>query len=257
MTRPITLILSLVFFLFRNVSVAQDELTGALAKDSKKDTKAYVIKSLEGQKRKIVIMPDYVNHVLKIYCPKDTVRVDDYWDVPPEVHLLGNNFIKVDYEVRGGSGVGLGNTVIICIRRNKLFEAMHTLRYLTGEGAGEEDSYKINVNLINSDKGIYKLTIKVHDEVHSKYTPEINYNYNNKTVLSFDRDKNVFYSIKGNLYGTFKVYDPKTEKETQQQIRGNYPVIILGKNNYYFIKDGWYALGDSNSLQKYTSRSSL
>jgi hypothetical protein len=257
MTRPITLILSLAFIILRHISFAQDELTEMLARDSKRDTKAYFIRSLEGKKRKVIVMPDYVSHVLKIYCLKDTVRIDGYWDVPPKVHLLGNNFIKVDYEVRGGSGVGLGNTVIICIRRHKLFEAMHALRYLTGEGAGEEDIYKINVNLIKNDKRIYNLTVKVHDEVHSKYTPEINYNYNNNTVLSFDRDKNVFYSIKGNLYGTFNMYDPKTEKETQQQVRGNYPVIILGKNNYYFIKDGWYALGDNNSLQKYTSRPSL
>ena len=249
MTRPITLIFFIIFF--GNIVFAQDKLTEALARDSKRDTKAYFIRSLEGQKSKVIVMPDYVNHVLRIYCLKDTVRVDGYWDVPPKVNLLGNNFIKVDYEVKGGSGVGLGNTVILCISRNKLFEAMHALRYLTGEGAGELDSYKISVNLISNYKKIYKLTVKIHDEVHSKYTPKINYNYNNKTVLSFDPDKNVFYSIKENLYGTFKVYDAKIEKDIQQQFRGNYPVIILGKNNYYFIKDGWYALGDNNSLEKY------
>jgi hypothetical protein len=49
------------------------------------------------------------------------------------------------------------------------------------------------------------------------------------------------------------IYDIKTNKEQKQEIRGNFPEIILGDETYYFIKDGWYQMGENNELYNFTS----
>jgi hypothetical protein len=262
MTRPITLIFSIAFILFRNISTAQDDLKLLEAKASEKDTQTFTIKSLDGRNQNIYIRPDYPNHVLRISCLKDTINIPDYWGVPPNAGLMNDNFIKIEYEVRGGSNLSLGNTMVICANGNKLFEAMHVLRYMDSELSYAIDSvkyrghsnYNIKVALNGNNKRNYRLNISIHDTSSSNFEPDANYNYNNQTALSFDTKRNVFFSVKENIYDNFTVLSLKGGKKHKEQIRGNLPVIILGKETYYFIKNGWYELGSHNELKGYTSR---
>jgi hypothetical protein len=104
MTRPITLILAFIFIVFRNISVAQDDLKILEAKASIKDTKTYIVQSLDGKQQKVKIIPDYVNRVLKMGCLTDTIKIEDFWGVTPQIDILGGKFIEIQYEVRGGTG---------------------------------------------------------------------------------------------------------------------------------------------------------
>jgi hypothetical protein len=174
----------LILFTLFNKVIAQDELTDALDKDSRRDTKAYTIKSLDGLPRKIHIIPDYGNRALRISFLNDTISVNDYWDVPPEVHILNKNFLTVKYEVRGGSGLGLGNIIVLCIKGNRLYEAMHVLRYSHSEGAGEIKDYRIKPILIGNSGKTYRLNVNIHDVSCSKYDPLSNFNYQNLSILN-------------------------------------------------------------------------
>jgi hypothetical protein len=243
----------LILFVLFNKVVAQDLLIDALNKDSRRDTKTYTIKSLGGQSRKVHITPDYANRSLRISCLSDTISVNDYWDVPPEVYILNKNFLTIKYEVRGGSGLGLGNIIVLCIKNNRLYEAIHVLRYSHSEGDGEIEDYRIKPVLIGNSGKTYRLNVKVNDASYSKYNTSSNFNYQNLSVLKFDINQNVFFSVKKNIYGEFTIYDLKTDKEIKQQVRGNFPAIILGTENYYFINDEWYQLGDDKHLYKFTS----
>jgi len=262
MNKPVTLITYSILFLFSNILSAQNRVKAAEDEDSKRDTKTFSIQSLDGKDQVVHIMPDYPKHVLRISCLKDTISLLDYWDVPPETVMLNKSFIKLEYAVRGGSDLGLGNMIILCVNNNKLYEAMHVLRYIDSQLSYVEDeknfnehsNYVIKVTLSGNTKNNYKLNISVHDEVKSTSNPESIYNYQNQSVLNFDVNKNVFYSIKDDLYGSYKVYLPGRKKKAKQKIRGNFPVIILGKETYYFIKDSWYSIGRDNELSGYTSR---
>lgn len=258
MLKWINLIAFFILIMFRNIAIAQDQLKIAEDEDSKRDTKVYNITSLDGKKEQIHIMPDYPNHILRISCLKDTISIYDYWDVPPEISVLNKNFIEVKYEVRGGSDVGLGNVFLLCTDRKKIYEAIHVLRYMTSEGGGTDEGYHIRLRLIGNKKSNYKLYVHIHDYSHSKYDPQSNYNYNNLSILNFDKVRDVFYSTKEYLYDTFTIYDPKKMDDTnnwgfKQTISGNFPVIILGKDSYYSINKSWYGMADKMSLRKYST----
>jgi len=221
MNKPVLIITCILFVVFKN-AFAQDPVKTAEDRDSKKDMRAYTIKAFNGRDQKVHIMPDYFNHLLKISCLKDTISILDYWGVPAEVTVLNKNFIKISYAVRGGSGLGLGNVMILCVSGGKLYEAIHVLEYVNGESGDEQDRYKIKIMISGDNKETYKLHVGIHDSVKSKATPAINYNYNNQTVLSFDETRNVFYCIKEDIM-TNMSFIPKWEKMRTE----NLAVIIL------------------------------
>ena len=262
MNNPKTLIFYFVLTMLINAVFAQEQVKTAQDEYSRKDTKTYDIKSLDGQNQKIHIMPDYPKHILRMSCLNDTISITDYWGVPAEIHLLNDNFIELDYAVRGGSDLSLGNMIILCVNKNKLCEAMHVLRHMDSEISYTIDSkkfhdhsyYNIKVSLSGNNKSSYKLNVNVHDYEKSTTDPKSNYDYQNLSILTFDTDRNVFYCVKDDLYGMFKLYHNGRKKRAKQKLQGDFPVIILGKEFYYFIKDGWYTRGQNDQLDGFTSR---
>ncbi|MFI5140126.1 MAG: hypothetical protein ACHQIM_20060 [Sphingobacteriales bacterium] len=214
----------------------------------KRDTKTFNVVSLDGKIEKVKIIPDYVNRVLRMTCLQDTIAISDFWGVPPEIHILNRSFIEIRYEVRGGSNLGLGNTLILCVNDGKLYEAMHVLRYMNWDSGNQKENYHITLILNGEDRLNYRLIVHIHDNVYSKLEPETNYNYNNQTVLSFDTRRNVFYSIKETV--SCHVATTKTGKTVKQKIVGDFPVIILGKQTYYFIKGRWYQSRSTNEMDE-------
>jgi hypothetical protein len=216
--------------------------------------RTYQIQSLDGKESKVKIWDDFENGIVRIIYLKDTINVYESTGID-KTEILNNNFIKINYRFRGGSDMAVGNVIILCVNNNKLYEVAHVLDYINWDVHGEKEDYSLKVFLTGSDKKSYKLNVNIYDRFSSKNKPQSNYKYYNLSTLSFDLNRNVFYSLKENIYQSFTIYDHKTGKEYIQQIRGNYPVIILRKDNYYFIKNEWYDVGDKNHLNHYSSRS--
>lgn len=236
MNKCAALIITLVFTLSFDHSSAQDWLKTDEAKATKRDTKIYHLVSIDGKNQTVKIVPDYEKHELKVTCLKDNITIPDFWGVPPETRLLNKHFIEIKYAVRGGSNVGLGNLLIICLSGTHLYEAVHASWYSNGETDEEQEEYRIKLNISGNNVNSYKLSVHIHDYLNSKHGPETNYVYDNNTVLAFDTRQNVFYSVKDRLYDHFIT----TENKTKQKVAGTFPVIILGKETYYFINGRWY-----------------
>lgn len=254
MFKPLTLTAFIAFMLFYNISFAQDILAIGEAKATKRDTKTINIISLDGKNRKVQIMPDYSKHVFNISCLKDTISINDFWGVPVEIHVLDNRFVQIIYEVRGGSNLALGNILIVCVNGNKLYEALHILRYATWD-SGDLTKYKVKIMFGRSFKKTYQLNVTVHDYVNSQTDPGENYVYNDNNTLRFDKKTNVFYNLRSRVYDTLKVYEPNTGQFVKQLIQGNFPTILLGKESYYYIKDGWYEVQRDHNINRLASHS--
>lgn len=236
MKRCAALMIALIFMLSFDHLSAQAWLKTAEAKATKRDTKTYHLVSVDGKNQTVKIIPDYESHVLKITSLKETISIQDFWGVPPETRLLNKSFIEIKYAVRGGSNVGLGNLLIICLSGAHLYEAVYACWYSNGETGDEQEEYHIKLNISGNNANNYKLNVHVHDYVSSKHDPETNYVYDDSTVLAFDKKLNVFYSIKHGLYDHFIT----AKNKIKQKVTGIFPMIILGKETYYFINGRWY-----------------
>src|ERR1700748_65998 len=111
---------------------AQDKLKHADDKASKRDSKIIFIHSLEGKQCVIHILPHYPLGVLNINYHKDTIAITDYWGAYTNIRVLDNAFLEIDYAIRGGSNVGVGNTLVFCVSRNHLRKCMYVMKYLNG-----------------------------------------------------------------------------------------------------------------------------
>ncbi|HWD88686.1 MAG TPA: hypothetical protein VG367_11210 [Mucilaginibacter sp.] len=256
MFRPLTLVAFAAFLLFYNCSFAQDELKTALDTDSKKDAKILIVQSLDGKNQEIHIMPDYSNHKLRMSCLKDTITDFDFWGVPVETTILNKQFVEIKYAVRGGSNIALRNVIILCVYGDKLCDAMHFRSLATWESGGEDENYSAKIiSLSGTIKEGFKLILVIHDHVKSKSDPQTNFDYNDRSILHFDHKKHVFFSIKEYVFDCYAVTsNPKTGKGHKQKIKGDFPIALLGKEQYYFINNDWYQSAP-NELGKFSTMS--
>jgi hypothetical protein len=212
----------------------------------------YQIKSLDGTNKNIHVMHQIADGILKISYLKDTITISEFMDLEGKIKILDNHFLEIIYQVRSGSDEDSWNVILLDISKNKLFETLNTNylnTYIAVDGNGIN---KLDLTLRGDNKLNYKLNVDIHDKVYSKSHPETNYNYNNRSVLRFDYKQNVFYSVKKDVYDTFAVYDMKAGKEIKQQIKGNFPTVILEDAMYYCIKGEWYGQSRQNHLFKYS-----
>jgi len=243
-----TILVTLLFLVFLSrPSIAQDNLKEMEAMDTKKNTHIVNIESLDGKKEKIIIIPDYVNKILRMGCLKDTINMDHFWGVAPDIKILNKNFVEIDYEIRGGSNLALGNTLILCVYNHHLNEALHVLRYSDWESF-DKLSYLVKLFLVGHNKKDFRLKVNVYDTAVSGKNPKTNYNYHDQTVLNFDTINNVFCSAREEIYDQYVA--GKSKKGSNSKIMGNFPVVLLGKQTYYFLKKRWYQRGTDNAMHE-------
>lgn len=249
MFKPLTLIACLVSVLFCNTSFAQKNIIMVdKEKAMKKDTKLIAIRSLDGRDVKVRVIPDYINYALKVVYLKDTISVGD-WGTAPDIAVLNNQFIKLEYPLRAGSNEGHKDMLMVCVNHNRLYEAMHIVENTNYDTEDDRELYDIKTTISGSDKKNYQVNVNIHDDAHNKENPDATYIYNSKSVLHFDTTRNAFYSIKTGLWDTYTIH-PNKGKKFKKNIRGNFLVIFLGKYQYYFIYGRWYELETTNAFDE-------
>ncbi len=226
---------------------------------------SYNVESFNGNIQKIHISPDYINNTLTITCLNDTIHINDFTDIRDDVNILDKRFLEIVYSIRGGSDIHLRRVLLLCVNNNKLLQPLdvdflssYDLSTVYNKNADslklfdEHSLYQLKLSLIGDNKNNYKLNVNVYDENKSKHSPTTNYVYNKQVILSLDTNLNVFYSTIKDVSKYFTVYDPKTQIENKLYIIGTFPIITLGKKNYYYIKNEWYEENDNNYLVKFS-----
>jgi hypothetical protein len=217
----------------------------------------YSIESFDGTETKIKLTEILRGRVLAVNCSKDTVFLNDYTGIK-DVHVLCNKFLQITYNTKGGTGSEVRNTLILCVIGKKINVSMLVASYASWfssnpdspSSVDEENLYTLKFNMIGNNKSNYKLIVNVHDEQKSKLHPKTNYIKNGHVNLSFDPGQNIFYSTYKSIAQSFTINDPKTQQSDKQEVGGTLPVIVLGRNSYYYVKSEWYGSGYDDNLFK-------
>jgi hypothetical protein len=224
------------------------------------NAQTYQLQSIDGSNVQVEVAYRPSIKTLVIACAKDTIYLTDYWALDTAI-VLNGSFLQVSYARRAGSNEGLAYTVLLCVDHNKLVQAMHiksfseydmrNLNHIKGN-INEYQLFKVKTQLLESDKASYKLNLLVHDESSSERTPKTNYNYDEEVTLNFDPKQNIFYTTHEYMSKSFTIYNPKSQKEIKRNVSGVVPMITIGENSYYYIKDEWYQKESTGYLLKCT-----
>lgn len=210
----------------------------------------YRLQSLDGTPVQVQVreLSDSSRRALTLVCGKDTVFAYDYW-APKQVKVVNKRFLQVTYAVRGGSNLGVGNTLLLCIDKGHLRQAMKACTFIESDLRnafyipGNPDEYELfraRTQLVGTTAKTYQLHLTVHDEARSAQDPSTNHNDTKHVWLSFDPTHGVFYSATKELPPLFSAYDPKTERVISLKATEPVPVIALHNSTYYFINGEWY-----------------
>jgi hypothetical protein len=223
-------------------------------------SQVYSLRSLNGDAVLFKVSSNDEKSILSISYSKDTVYLGDV-EYIKIAKVLSDNFLMVVYGIRAGSGLTSIRMILLSASNGKICQSLNITslfkeefldfrRYVTSPMKVEvKRIYKVDISLISQN---YKLSAKIHDERKSVHDPKSNYNDDGVANLKFDRNQNIFYSSHEQISQYFTIFDPKTQEEIGQYIKGTLPVVKLGKYKYYYINRAWYEISDNNYLAKYT-----
>ena len=225
------------------------------------DIQTYTIGSFNGQPKKITITYDY-NDRLKISYSKDTIYLHSTYGTNGKAEIINKKFLKITYDYMAGSDLHNERIIVICIKDDKLCVPLSVTSLFSSEITQVYDRVADSLKLFN-EKSLYqikvnatiddRLIVNIHDENKSKHDPKTNYNRNYHTVLLFDQKQNIFYNGHENLAAYYTIFHPDTYSEERKYLWGYFPLISLGKSDYYYIKGQWYEKGDNNYLTAYST----
>lgn len=220
---------------------------------------AIKIQSFDGKTQTINVSHDSGHDVLTISTAKDTIRINHCSGLE-ETSSFNKHFVKISYQVRGGSGIRLRRMIILTSKNDRLYSSLHVtslfseqfIDYSKKAPSSVSDKTSLyEVKIRSFDRDHQKLILSIHDTLQSKDQPKSNHNSKSDIALNFDATRNVFYSNEAKMAQDFVFHDSKTGQKNKKYLKGEVPVVELGKYVYYYTKGDWYEKNGRNSLFRY------
>ncbi|WP_305033736.1 hypothetical protein [Hymenobacter convexus] len=178
----------------------------------------------------------------------DTVFVYDAW-APGTVKVLNQQFLQFDYPVRGGTNVGLGSTLVLCVAKGKLCQALKLPTYHQTDlyNPDYHKLYQVRLRLVGTTPLAYQCYLTTHDEIRSEREPATNRNSTTQAVLKFDAQRHLFYNGLKRPPSPFAIIDYRTERVIKRKVTEPLPVIEWNNSLQYFIGGEWYEAARTNN----------
>ena len=234
-------------------------LTGFKLSEQAIEKNSLVVNSLENVKTLVHIHYDLVDDKITLSLPSaEKLILSEYRGLNEEINLLDEKFILFNFRIRGGSGVALNKTVLVCISNGKFFIAAdmistendETLIYnksLDSILPNEIRKYELKIIKLLYDEQGYSIIAREHDIFESRENPNKNYVSTDTIKLNFDKAHKVFYSYFENLKVDYTMDDEKMRYFG----RGNYPVLEIKEGAYCFWDNQWHFKDRSNNLMEH------
>ncbi len=196
--------------------------------------------SLEGEKIHLSSEERLEANILAIILPgRDTFCISDYTGLVDSV-VVKKNFIVFNYSIRGGSGVSLEKSTVICVSKDRIFNSLefHSLEKDIILGSRLQDSI-ITVKEIKIDptdlmkNGSIELTKSVVEKWNGKAQKNDIY----KTHLIFDSTEKIFYNKSIVMEGRFYI---NNSSPRYIAINGKLNSVLLKTDTCLRIDMIWY-----------------
>ena len=200
----------------------------------------YAIKTLDGTNTTIRIRhkaftPFYIS------CPTDKLILRGYWGTR-EIKVVHNKFLEIIYYECGGTGVGTGNTLLLCISHGKLRQVMHISSYNYSLG------YKRGYTqlLLDAENNAHAT---IHDTVEFRQNARPDSTVIKKSNIKFSATQRIFCNYQKKVNTLLGSYNYKTNQVNRWHFNGVAPAFRLDGCEYIFINGRWY--GTSENAKSY------
>lgn len=166
-----------------------------------------------------------------------------------KIHL--EKFLEIQFIVRGGSGVGVREKVLLCVSQGKIYRTLDLLSEVTSRVTevydkvadglqlfDEKEDYRVTLS-IKQKGNDYKVVLIESEKIESKYNPSRNGSFEKTYELNFDPGGYFFYNSIKHLNKRYKVYSVKDSKVADKFISAEEPCIQLHQSFYVLIDNEW------------------
>ena len=209
----------------------------------------YAIQTFDSVSEKVTIFEKPFGHKLTIKCAHDRLTIGDFYCLT-KVHFFRTDLLEIVYSPRGGSDQGYDNVLILGIDKGKFCIAMHAQSVNEYSIPDEYGLYELRLKPSGGTLPDFQLAVSIHEILKSGTKPSKNYDRRHGYVLKFDVKKRIFYNGVQHLNAIYKFDDNASGKD--KLLAGDYPVIDLGKDVYYFIGNLWYERSNDKPEEKET-----
>ena len=211
---------------------------------------SYAITTLEGGESKIVCTYTPFSKVLTVACSGDTLLLGGYRAIV-EAHRLNKYFLEIVYDIIAGSNLDRWQSMILCVKGNKLHVAALFESHSRGYTAEMDVLYQVKIAFAGQDRVTYKLIATIHDVEKSKPASHRDYDKLKIDTLRFDQALNVFYSSRQRFPGPITIRDYSEQQESRHDITEAVPTIDLGDLPSFYVDDEWYEQAEPEKLAVY------
>lgn len=212
-----------------------------LATASKAQT--YSIKSLDGSKAFIKLYYKPFSKRLIISCAKDKLIIYAYTG-PEETNVINGYFLQIKYYKRGGSGIGLGNTLLLCVSHGKVRQAMHIESYSSNLNYSSDSNPERTTQKIIDTRLALDAANSAHVTTYDTLVAGQNQNFKRtsaatkKYTVRFGLTKRVFCNYQKSINATLITF--KNNRDIIKKFIGVAPAFQLNNSEYIFVGSNWY-----------------
>lgn len=198
----------------------------------------------------IEIQEDIINEIATFSTQQHTLKLFRVQDIE-NVTVHANTFLEVRFRVRGGSGAGVKEKVLLCVSQGKIHRTMDILSDVVSRATevydkvadslklfDEKEDYHVTI-LIKQKGNRYKAVLSESKKVHSKYDPSQNESFERTYELDFEPSGYFFYNSIKRLNKYYEVYSVKDNSTVEKFISAEVPCIELHQGYYALIENEW------------------
>lgn len=247
-----------IFYLLIIVTLATFSSSNVSSQTTEKQV--LTLNSLSNETKKVNVEFDNVNDRITFQLnSKEKLCINGYRGLVENIKILSQKFIIVHYNIRGGSGVKMQKTTLLCISNGELYNALDILSMESYEFKetydrmtdslglfNEHGMYSLKIMKLENTNQTFRLSTIQYQTVMSKHDKKDNYKKIDTIKFFFDEKNNSFYMKYLSLIGNYKI---ECSKNVQRTFYGEkYPSVKLRDDEYVNIDKVWYNKMHGNRL---------
>jgi hypothetical protein len=209
---------------------------------------------------RVAIKQDLANEIATFRLQNYTLDIFGVQDIN-SIELHANAFLEVQFRIRGGSGVSVRRTILLCVSQGRIYRSLDVLSEVTSrlnkvynkmadslKLFDEKEDYLITLSIESENDGRYKAVLFESTKVESKYDPSRNISFEKRYELEFDPGQFFFYNSMKQLNKRYKIHSSKENKTVEKSINEEVPCIQLYEKRYLRIENQWCLDNGHDSL---------